>query len=229
MIKLTMILISVLGLLSHLNGQDTISKKYYKDKDGGPTVEAKKGKFVEVAISNPDKSIVYILKRLKDDKLFRIKQYTDGIPSGKWIDYDDNGKIIEEFDYDFDLVYNDNDYPDVLHFDIKANSLKESINGEFKAPVFLDGTVDIRSYVTKRFIYPIEAAENGIAGKVITQCIIDENGNLTDFSIMKSAHKLLDKETLRVIRKTPQWKPAMLNGKPIKVCIQITSVFMLQQ
>ncbi len=46
--------------------------------------------------------------------------------------------------------------------------------------------------------------------------IVDENGNLSDFKIDKNAGYGTGEEGLRVMKLSPAYTPAILNGKPVK-------------
>jgi TonB family protein len=80
-----------------------------------------------------------------------------------------------------------------------------------------DPAIEFRKFIAENMRYPPEAAEKGIAGRVIVQFVIDENGKLIDPAVVHSAHPLLDREALRVIRLSPSWKPGKQKGKNVKV------------
>ena len=65
--------------------------------------------------------------------------------------------------------------------------------------------------------YPKEAKEKGFSGKVFVQFIIDEKGKVTNPSISKSVHPLLDAEAIRVVKDIPNWFPSMTRGNKVKV------------
>ncbi len=55
-----------------------------------------------------------------------------------------------------------------------------------------------------------------VQGKVIIGFVVEKDGRLTNFKIERKLWPEFDKEALRVIRKMPRWKPALLNGKPVR-------------
>lgn len=75
--------------------------------------------------------------------------------------------------------------------------------------------------------YPVEALEKRVTGKVLTQFILDENGAIIDFSILGNPQPVLDREATRVILSSPEWFPAKLDGKPVKIYIQYPVNFIL--
>lgn len=204
-------------------GQEIIDKKYYKRGYSGKEVSENKAKMVQLTIRESDSILRYEARDIKSDKLLRLTRYKDDLPIGKWIYLDD----IDTDTY-FELVYNHTEYGNLLKFDHNKKVLKSEVIGDFKAPFFSENDNRIGTYVALNMRYPGVAAKNNIQGKVISQCIIDENGKLTDISILKSAHPVLDREAARVIRQAPDWIPAEVDENPVRVHIIIETTFRLQ-
>lgn len=216
------ILISLITSLI-LSGQVVIDRKFYKSIYGGPPVEEKKAKVTEITILEQDSTFRYEMRLLKDNYLVQLKIYKDGLPVGKWI-YTDGSSL----DYNFDLPYSASEYTDIIHYSLSDKTTRAPVVGVFEAPVFPQDENNFQVFISKKVIYPQVAFENGIQGTVVSQFIIDESGKLVELSIFESADKVLDKETARVIRLSPVWKPAKLNGQPVKVCITMPTIFRLQ-
>ncbi len=212
----------ILTTICIVNAQEIVEKKYLKNKFGEQT-EEKKAKFVELTVKEPDGTLRYETRNVKDNELIRLESYKEGIPVGKWIPL--YGK---QLDYDFELVYNEAEYDSIIHFDIINNVVKGKIEGAFEAPIFPQSDNNFRKFVSMNLVYPAPCLEDGIQGTVVSQFIIDESGKLIDLSIMKGANKILDKEAARVIIKSPNWIPAKLNGVPVRVHIVMPTVFVLQ-
>lgn len=76
----------------------------------------------------------------------------------------------------------------------------------------------MKQFVQRNFNSNI-ANELGLqAGKkrIGAQFIIDDNGDVVDIRI-KAPHKDLEKETERIIKKLPKFKPGKQNNKNVKV------------
>src|SRR6476620_3769296 len=71
-------------------------------------------------------------------------------------------------------------------------------------------------YLTENFKYPKAAIRKRIQGTVIVQFIVDKQGKVTDAQVIQSVHSLLDKEALRLIKESPNWKPAIQDGRPVR-------------
>ncbi len=72
--------------------------------------------------------------------------------------------------------------------------------------------------------YPDSAIEKGIEGRVIIRFVVEKDGRLTNFEVLKSPDDLLSKEALRVLRQTEPWIPAQNEGRPVRshFCMPIT-------
>lgn len=73
--------------------------------------------------------------------------------------------------------------------------------------------------------YPKYAKEAGIEGTVIVHFVIDTNGKISEAHVHESVHPVLDEEAVRVVMKSPKWKPAKKDGKPVKVSYTLPIVF----
>jgi protein TonB len=75
----------------------------------------------------------------------------------------------------------------------------------------------LQQYLANSINYPLIAQENGIQGKVFISFVINENGDISDVTLVRGVDAALDKEALRVIRSLPKWKPGKQGGKAVKV------------
>ena len=78
----------------------------------------------------------------------------------------------------------------------------------------------------KNLVYPISAKESGIEGKVFVKAIIDENGNVTETSVLKSVNEDCDKAAMDAIKKT-KFTPGIKDNKPVKAEVTIPVMFKL--
>lgn len=101
-----------------------------------------------------------------------------------------------------------------------------------KKPVFL-GNQDVRMFLVKwvyQYLkYPRTAVEDGIQGRVTVGFTIRKNGKVTDVTVLRSAHPLLDDEAVRVVAASPDWKPGRINGVPVDVSMSVAVDFKLEK
>jgi TonB family protein len=76
-------------------------------------------------------------------------------------------------------------------------------------------------------VYPPDAREKGIAGIVVADIAVDENGRVSDARIVRSI-PLLDEAALDAVR---GWvfEPTLLNGQPVSLVLTVTVNFTLQR
>lgn len=54
-------------------------------------------------------------------------------------------------------------------------------------------------------------------GKVFVNFVLDEEGKIMSCKVIRKLGYGCDEEVLRVVKLMPKWKPAKINGKPVKV------------
>ena len=93
-------------------------------------------------------------------------------------------------------------------------------------PTFKGGSPnDFALWVTKHVKYPKYAKEIGIEGTVKVHFVIDKKGKISEAHVHQGVHPVLDQEAVRVVLKSPKWKPAKKDGRPVKVSYTIPVVF----
>jgi len=92
----------------------------------------------------------------------------------------------------------------------------------FNGKEYVDG---FREYIYQNVKYPIEAMKSSISGTVIVQFIIEKDGSVSNAKVIKSAHKLLDYEALRIIKQSPNWTPASKENEKVRVLINFPVTF----
>lgn len=94
-------------------------------------------------------------------------------------------------------------------------------------PTFKGGGLDeFRLWVGKRTNYPQAAIDNKIRGTVFLTFIVEKDGSVSNVSIIKGVHPLLDNEAIKAISESPKWTPGLQRGLPVRVRFQIPLSFM---
>jgi hypothetical protein len=112
---------------------------------------------------------------------------------------------------------------------------------------FPGGNDSFNIYLTNNLIYPEEAMEKEIHGKVIIQFDVDKDGNVTDVKVLttnlyqnveeptgkrrktKTVKKKLEGDydyclgtcASNLVSNSPKWKPATQRGRPVKMRFRI--------
>lgn len=76
--------------------------------------------------------------------------------------------------------------------------------------------------------YTEAARRAGVQGVVFVEAIIDERGKVTDVRVLRGLPMGLDRSAVEAVE---QWrfKPAMLDGRPVKVYFTLTVTFTIQR
>ena len=92
-----------------------------------------------------------------------------------------------------------------------------------------DPSVFLGRWVYTYLRYPDYALENGIRGRVQVSLVIDEKGKVGNVRVEKGVHPSLDAEAVRVIEASPDWKPGMVDGKPVRTRLSLYVEFKLKK
>lgn len=84
-------------------------------------------------------------------------------------------------------------------------------------PEYPGGKAELYKYLGNNIRYPKEAQDKFIQGKVYAKFVINVDGSIGEVKIVRSVHKLLDDETVRVIKTMPNWIPAEHKGQKVAV------------
>jgi protein TonB len=95
-------------------------------------------------------------------------------------------------------------------------------------PEFVGGQPALIKYLHENIVYPEDAKENGLQGKVYIQCVVYKDGHLADFKILKGVYPSIDREALKAVRKMPNWIPGKNDGKEVNVRMVIPVKFWVQ-
>jgi TonB family protein len=115
--------------------------------------------------------------------------------------------------------------PDTIFF--KTNGFIFEPNNLDKAPSFPGGTPALITWLNENFHYPAEARKNNIQGKVRVRFVVDENGVISDITVVKKIDEILDNEALRLINAMPKWLSGVQSGQKIRSYFTLPIVFNL--
>ncbi|MBN2260296.1 MAG: TonB family protein [Clostridiales bacterium] len=138
----------------------------------------------------------------KNGNLRQTINYRNNKIVGLIQNYDTTGKFEFEYIYDIDSLDN-------------SKRFKQCIN-------------NFGYYVSKNLKYPKNSLMSEIEGKVLTQFFIDNTGNITKFSIVKSVNEELDNEARRVIYKYKRWEIPKYKGENTFFEIYFPVIFSLR-
>lgn len=96
-------------------------------------------------------------------------------------------------------------------------------------PTFNGGEAnEFSRWVNSRLVYPEQAREMGLQGRVTLQFTIGTDGSVSDVRVLKGADPILDREAVRVVASSPRWTPGKQRDRAVKVSYTFPVIFRLR-
>jgi TonB family protein len=92
-----------------------------------------------------------------------------------------------------------------------------------------NGIESFYGFIGNELVYPKSAREKGVHGKVFVSFVVEKDGTLSEFEVLKSLTPEMDAEALRVLKLSPKWNPAQHNGQAVRQRMVMPINFMLSQ
>lgn len=94
-------------------------------------------------------------------------------------------------------------------------------------PVFPSGDDALRQYLATNVVYPQEAKDKKIEGRVFVSFVVDEEGDVVEVHAAREYNPVLDAEAMRVVGSMPKWTPGKQRGVPVRVSYTVPINFVL--
>jgi len=140
--------------------------------------------------------------------LYMIRSYKNGKPDGTNVGFSDKGDTVWTQQFASGKIISSWTRPDYGSKEIIYVFAEE-------AAQFTGGPSKWGFYLSKNLAYPKQAIKKEIQGTVVVLFIVGSNGEVSDVTIKKSVHPLLDEEAMRLIKSSPRWKPATWDGMKV--------------
>lgn len=145
--------------------------------------------------------------------------YINGLQEGEWNYYYENGNNSTR------EQYVNNKITALECFD-EAGNTTGSFCSILKPPVALvDRFTDFTTYMLDHIFWPKELEGKDVNGTLKAEYTISKEGKLISFTVLKSPHELLGKETERFFRSIEKWSPAMVHNRPMEFTVSIEIPF----
>lgn len=96
-------------------------------------------------------------------------------------------------------------------------------------PSFNGGDVnEFSKWVNSHLVYPEVAKENGVQGRVTVQFTVEDDGRVTNVTVLRGVNPALDAEAKRVVSSSPKWKPGRSQGKAVPITMTFPVIFQLR-
>lgn len=104
----------------------------------------------------------------------------------------------------------------------------QAVNQKDSLASFPGGEYELMRFIKDHITYPEYEKELDISGRVLIRFVVEKDGTLSDFDILKSVSPGLDCEAIKLAKMLPTWIPAKIDGKPVRVYYAIPIYFKLQ-
>jgi TonB family protein len=115
--------------------------------------------------------------------------------------------------------------------DASKADMKPDKNGVYQIveeiPQYPGGEAAMMEFVAKNVVYPKEAQDKGISGRVFVSFIVEKDGSVSNVELKRGIGGGCDEEAVRVISAMPKWTPGKMKGEPVRVSYQIPIFFKL--
>jgi TonB family protein len=95
-------------------------------------------------------------------------------------------------------------------------------------PIFPGGQTAWTEYLQRSLRYPSKAIDQGVQGLSQVSFIVNTDGSLEDFKIVKDPGYELGNEAKRILEEGPKWEPGTQNGKIVRCRVVQTITFRLE-
>jgi len=141
--------------------------------------------------------------------------YYKGLPDKRWLYSDGKKAITKSRLYDKGILIKETDHsPQKPVAGLKDTS--ELVTNPEIESAFPGGQQEWLRYLNHNFRYPDRAVNNEVKGEVRIWFIVDTAGKIIDPQVIKSVEFSLDEQSLWTMRNSPDWVPAVQNGKWVK-------------
>ncbi|WP_394773654.1 energy transducer TonB [Flavobacterium sp.] len=125
-----------------------------------------------------------------ESKKVKIKEISSGMTTGMLLP----ANAIETGSFNYNIIYNSNDL-DVL-------------------PVPENGMKNFYKFFSKNYVAPNKTEK--FQGKIFILFVIEKDGSLSNFNIVKNTPKEIGEEAIRVLKMSPNWIPGKLNNRIVR-------------
>ena len=109
--------------------------------------------------------------------------------------------------------------PDSLRMDTieKVDEEAEIFGMVEQMPCFRGGEQKLFEFIGNNVVYPQEAKDAGVEGKVFVEFYIEKDGTVCDAKVLRGIGYGCDEEALRVVGLMPKWRPGKQRGQCLRV------------
>ena len=82
-------------------------------------------------------------------------------------------------------------------------------------------------YLEDKKLYPQQALDNKVEGKVIIEFTVSVVGEISDFKVIRKLGSGCDEEVMRLVKTGPRWSPSYIDNEAVESLVRIKTRFQL--
>ena len=94
-------------------------------------------------------------------------------------------------------------------------------------PEFPGGEDEMMKFVQDNVVYPQQAKDAGVEGRVFVNFIVETDGSVSDVKVLRGIGHGCDEAAVEVVQSMPKWKPGFQNGEAVRVRYMLPVSFQL--
>jgi len=143
-------------------------------------------------------------------------------------------EIIEDIEINLDMDITEDMAIEEVVVDETMDEPEEEVAEQIflvveQAPEPVGGMQEFMKYLSENLVYPQKAIRMQVSGRVYVQFVVNSDGSLQDFVVIKGIGAGCDEEALRVLQNAPKWIPGKQRGKNVRVRMVIPVYFMFKE
>ncbi len=140
----------------------------------------------------------------------------------------DDAKIKDVFSFE---LPDENDEIDFIDMDFGTTDVGEEPDIPLvvaeQMPEFPGGEVALINYIAENVVYPEQAQENDIEGKIFVKFVVTKKGKVDKVEVVRGEDDLLKDAAVEVVEGLPDFTPGKQRGKPVSVWYTVPIEFKL--
>ncbi|MHA4809005.1 energy transducer TonB [Flavitalea flava] len=145
----------------------------------------------------------------KEGRMDSSGYFYRGLPDKDWIYPDETWKIRTTKHYDKGIALTQKEFEEKLKAMEIIDPAYPDLSRLSPESYYPGGSRGWNQYLGKNFRYPDRAVNNMVDGRVLACFLIEPTGQIQDIQILQSVELSLDEETIRVLKNSSTWVPAI--------------------
>lgn len=152
--------------------------------------------------------------------------WVEGVKEGPFTHYDTLGEILNKGIYKADTIFQQNNNLQRKRFESSGVAFSVADTMPYLKEVeHINDIADrkkksdqaLLNFIYKNIKYPEFARLKEVEGLFLVSFIIDENGDISNITVLHGICQSIEEEALELMKDMPKWNPGILEGKEVRI------------